>query len=507
MSRVALYPSLVLGILALDPSPATAQSASSSPTQRANPPQAVPGILPPPARPSPMLVDRQGRPILPPVAGSGPKIGAYNVIRSDDRYRADPTRFAEDLKNIPLDPDGDVRLTLFGEERIRASVQDYSSFAGAGEKGQPILLLRHRYGADLSLGENVRAFSELVSGQQISDNTPRPKNARQSNDIDLSQVFIEVRGDALGGKVGVRGGRQQMFLGSGEIFAVQQAPNILRNYDGVRAYYASPYLRLDLFKFRPVRYANGAFDDATDDRVSFWGVYGVAPVIRRGALSLNADMFFIDYRNAAATFNRLSGKEHRQVFGTRLWGRLGQVRSDIAFVAQSGTLDGRPIHAALFQSTTSLALRAKPLSPVIGAQLDVATGGKNGNTIRTYNPLYSANERLTASGFLTPSNIINLAPQVTLPLSDKLAIIGIGHFYWRYSIKDAVYGQAFSALMPALRSSTRYTGMQPSLAARWRYARNGEFRATIATFKPSAGLASSGFKSVGLARLEWIGVF
>lgn len=506
MKLAILYPSLALGLFAVSPTSAAGQAAPVE-SRRANPPQAVPGILPPPARSVPVLIDKQGRPVLPPVAGSGPKVADYNVIRSDDVYRPDPTRFAENLKNIPLDLAGDVRLTLFGEERVRASVQDYSSFVGAGKKGQPILLLRHRYGADLSLGDHFRVFSELVSGQQISNNTPLPKNARQSNDVDISQLFAEVRGSALGGQVGARGGRQQMFLGSGEIFAVQQAPNVLRNFDGFRGYYNSPYLRIDIFRFIPLRYGNSAFDDVTDSRVKLSGIYAVVPLLRRGSLILNTDVFYIDYNNTAATFNRLSGVEHRDIFGSRLWGRIGRVRSDMALVAQSGNLSGRPIRAALLQSTTSLALTPSIRSPVIGLQLDVATGGKSGNVIRTYNPLYSANERLTASGFLTPSNIINVAPQITVPLTDNLGLIGIGHFYWRYSIKDAVYGQAFVTLLPALRSADRYTGMQPSIATRWRYARNGELRFTIAKFRPSKGLSSSGFKSVGLARLEWIGIF
>jgi len=53
---------------------------------------------------------------------------------------------------------------------------------------------------------------------------------------------------------------------------VREGPNIRLSFDGGRAIYESPDLRVDAFATRPVVAERGYFDDHADPGQAFWGL-------------------------------------------------------------------------------------------------------------------------------------------------------------------------------------------------------------------------------------------
>lgn len=447
-------------------------------------------------------------PTLPPNAGKGPPVGAYRLIRYNDVYKGQDTGPLKDWKNRPLGESGNVTLTLFGEERVRSVWQTWASYTGAGERDQRFMLLRHQYGADLHVGEGLRFFGQLVSAQQFGSNYPRPESPRQSNEVDLSQAFVEARHKTDTGTLGVRAGRQQVNFGTGQVFSLQAAANVERNFDGVRGYYENPGFKLDAFLLRPVAYARHSFDDDTDTSSSIWGLYGSLPLARGPGVSVNLDPFYVGQRADRVAFNRLSGDETRHTFATRFWGKLGAAGIDYTLLYQTGSFDGRDIRASALMTTTSFDLGQDDSAPVLAFNLDMASGGKrDGGTVKTYNPLYMSGEYVSLNGFMSLSNMYSVAPSLSFTLAHDLNLEIYDRFYWRYSTDDAVYGQNFATLAPSLLTDTRYTGQQPALDLRWQASPNFQVRGSGAYFEPSRKMRAAGLRHTPTFRIDLTYIF
>ncbi len=446
--------------------------------------------------------------ILPPNAGKGPPVGAYRLIRYNDVYKGQDTGPLHAWKNRPIGDTGDVTLTLFGEERVRSVWQTWNSYTGAGERDQRFMLLRHQYGADLHVGEGLRFFGQLISGQQFGSNYPRPESPRQSNEVDLSQAFIEANHKTGSGTLGVRAGRQQVHFGTGQVFALQAAPNVERNFDGVRGYFDSPGFKLDAFLMRPVVYGRHSFDDDTDDDTSIWGLYGSMPLVRKQGLSINLDPIYVGQRDGSLAFNRLSGAETRHTFATRFWGKWGAAGIDYTVLYQTGSFDERNIRASAVMTTTSFNLGQDRDAPVLAFNLDMASGGKrDGSTVKTYNPLYMSGEYVSLNGFMSLSNMYSFAPSLSFRLPHDLSLEIYDRLYWRYSTDDAVYGQNFSTLAPSLRTDARYTGQQPAVDLRWQASPNLQLRGSGAYFEPSSKMRAAGLRHTPTFRIDLTYIF
>jgi hypothetical protein len=464
-----------------------------------------------PAVPSKAVTAKAKRPdpnALPPVTGRGPRLMGYYSIRSNDVYPADDDRILPGLKNIPIGPDGETTLTFSGDGRMRNVYQTYGSFAGAGKKDQWFTLLRAQLAADLQIGDHIRAFGQVVAATQQGVNFARPAAARQEDPLDIAQGFVEFRNPIGSGSYGVRIGRQQMHFGAGQILGLQQAANVLKNYDAVTGYYYSPKLRVDVFAMRPVAQAIGVFDDRSNEDVFMTGAYVSTPMLRRQGVSLNFDSFYLRFDNDAAAINQQSGRERRNSFGGRVWGRLGRARMDATVIYQNGEFRDRPISAATVQTslTAPLSTAENPIEATL--QFDLATGGsRNANRVGTYNPIYPANEYVSLNAFIFLSNIYDLSPSITVPISDKASVEFIQRWYWRYSTDDAVYGQNFVALAPSLRSKSSFTGIYPSVDLRWEVNRNFETRLSAGYFRAADAMRAVGLRNSGTARLDFTFAF
>ena len=87
----------------------------------------------------------------------------------------------------------------------------------------------------------------------------------------------------------------------GRLVDVREGPNIRLSFDGGRAFYQSPDIRVDAFVVRPVVPEPGVFDDYPDHGQAFWGLYGVMPV--RAVPDLHADLYYLGLDRRKAAFD------------------------------------------------------------------------------------------------------------------------------------------------------------------------------------------------------------
>jgi len=125
--------------------------------------------------------------------------------------------------------------------------------------------------------------------------------------LDLHQSFLEVtvlqRPDVV---VRLRGGRQEIALGSGRLYALREGPNVPLSFDAVRIIVAETgSWRVDAWAARPVTTTPGLFDDRSDHQFSVWGAYLSKPSVHHASL----DVYYMGWDRQNAHFDKGTAHE------------------------------------------------------------------------------------------------------------------------------------------------------------------------------------------------------
>jgi hypothetical protein len=422
--------------LVLLAAPATAQVAPSESGQTRNP--ATPTVTSYPAA----------------AAGDGATTGGYNLSRWAEDWRAlrDPAKRDDPLdrlKFLPLDDDGDVYLTLSGEARLRVNHTTNPNLRDAPAQRQDINRLVA--GADLHVGPHVRAFAEVAHGGIAGVEIGTPA-ATLRNDLVVQQAFVEGDVDVAGVSLGARYGRQEFTDGSNLLTSQRDNNTIRYTLNGWRAWARGARVRADVFDLKPTAYgAAGSGDDDPDDARRFSGVT-LGVVVPRdwfGGSKLYFDPFFWRRRNTVGAWGGRVGPSTRFYGGARLWGEVGPVTLDWTVNHQWGEYIDQDIDAWQVFAAQTYRLGKAATAPRIGVHADYASGGGGygeGKLRNAYAP-FGNNIYYSYALFLTPSNLVAVAPNVTFTPVKKVRLTAEYEFAWRDDVRDAVYranGQPFA---------------------------------------------------------------
>ncbi|WP_244646673.1 alginate export family protein [Sphingomonas sp. CFBP 8760] len=378
-------------------------------------------------------------------AGDGNTQQGYNPLRwaEDWRRMRDPAKrddLLDRLKYIPIGSD-DVYLTLSGE--LRARVNYFSNPQGRKAEHQRQDSYRIFLGADLHLGEHFRAYGELARGPMDGKNIGSPSGTL-SNGLLLQQAFVD--GTARVGQidVGARVGRQVFIDGSNLLLANRDNNTVQTSLTGVRTWARGSRLRADAFDLYYTTYGNGGIgDDPVDWGRRFSGITTgiVLPKQLFGGSKLYFDPFVWRLRNRAVAWGTETAREERVYVGAHLWGEAGPVTIDWTANHQGGRYGDRELDAWQVLLAGTYRLGKANNAPRLGLHVDYATGGgayDRGKLKNAFAP-YGNNIYYSYQGFLTPTNLIALAPSLTVLPTKSLRVTGEYQFTWRETTDDAVY--------------------------------------------------------------------
>ncbi|WP_203310136.1 alginate export family protein [Sphingomonas beigongshangi] len=391
-------------------------------------------------------------------AGDGATTNGFNLSRwaedwsgyRDAKKRDDPL---DRLKFLPLDGDGDVYLTLSGEFRLRVNHTTNPNLRDARAQRQDIN--RIVAGADLHVGPHLRAFAEVAHGGISGVELGAPA-ATLRNDLVVQQAFVEGDVDVdVGGagvSLGARYGRQEFTDGPNLLVSQRDNNTIRYTLNGLRLWARGRTVRADLFDLKPTAYGDlGTEDDVSDPARRFSGVTlgFVVPRDWFGGSKLYVDPFFWRRRNMVGAWGGRIGPATRYYVGTRVWGDAGPLTIDWTVNHQYGTYIAQRIDAWQVFAAQTLRLGRAATAPRIGFHADYASGGGgygDGKLRDAYAP-FGNNIYYSYALFLTPSNLVALAPNVTVSPLRQVRVTAEYQFTWRDSVTDAVYranGQPFA---------------------------------------------------------------
>ncbi|MGP7795434.1 alginate export family protein [Sphingomonas sp. CLY1604] len=387
-------------------------------------------------------------------AGDGATTNGFNLSRWAEDWRGmrDPAKRDDPLdrlKFLPLDGDGDVYLTLSGEFRLRVNHTTNPGLRDARAQRQDIN--RIVAGADLHVGPHFRAFAEVAHGGISGVELGAPA-ATLRNDLVLQQAFVEGNAEVSGVAVGARYGRQEFTDGPNLLVSQRDNNTIRYTLNGWRAWARGARVRADLFDLKPTQYGDlGTDDDVVDPARRFSGVTlgFAAPPTWFGGSKLYVDPFLWRRRNQVGAWGGRIGPATRYYVGTHVWGDAGRVTIDWTVNHQFGHYINQDIDAWQVFLAQTYRLGASRTAPRVGVHFDYASGGGgygDGKLRDAYAP-FGNNIYYSYGLFLTPSNLIAVAPNVTVSPTKRLRVTAEYQLAWRDSVTDAVYranGQPFA---------------------------------------------------------------
>jgi hypothetical protein len=506
------------------------------------------------AQESPELPANTGQP--PPFfyKGKGPGRGNSYVERYEEdwSYLRDPTLstdpWFDPFKFIPLDPSGDVYLTLNGEIRFRYDNTDHKNFSiapsatpGTATKG-PIFtpatgdssnqLYKERYelGADLHLGPYVRFYGELYNGQQTGHDAGDPIPGNLRDDLAVVNGFGEIHDNTETTETGFRAGRQEIFFGNN----LQVRANVSTNlpspvFDGFRAYRDWGFARVDAFAYNIVDFENGVLQDRDNAHTNLWGLYTSYDLPKYAFAGMDGttsvDLFYFGWRSSAFANGKgssiyddaafLTGakivaatgagfttsQDHRGTFGLRGYGALGDFDYDWQGAYQTGSYAGLTVDAFAANTDTGYTFHDLPWKPRIGAHADVASGGANkaDGTMSTYQPMYPNTQYYVPNNEFAPTNFYDLAPRISVRPTETVTAEYYYSFLWRYSDADAIYtgapwpgGNGQNNYAATVLAPGRTIGRQSDLRVTWEITPHILMLDEFGVFDPGSAIRTAG---------------
>jgi len=397
----------------------------------------------------------------------------WSVLRGVDLGNTND--FWDRLKFIPLTPDQSVWLTLGGQVRERWEYFGQYLF-GASEPKQSdgYLLSRYRLSADLHVTRYFRVFAEGKSSFALDRELEGGRTTAYVDEFDLLNGFADIM-IPFGTEAGVtlRGGRQELILGSQRLVGPGDFTQIPRTFDGGAAIVRAAGWTITPFWTEPVLITQKyKFNESSSDHKLF-GLFGSGPA---HLLPVILDLYWLGVDNVGVTFNGTSGREERHTLGGRVHGTIGAAHLDfeVEGASQLGTVGGRNIAASMFTAVLGYTLPVPRLTPRLYVEFDYASGDKKpGGDVGTFNQLYpNGHSYLGYIDYIGRQNIVSPNAGVTMSPIQDLSLSLQQYFFWRDSDRDALYNKSGAVFRPGTATRARYVGAEMDLLATYDFTRH-----------------------------------
>ena len=399
-------------------------------------------------------------------AGWGPEVGCGLMASrwAQEWSRAGVAGCAPSLKAIAL---GDsATLTLGSEARLRY-VATGNTQLRRGHDGEQTQL-RAVVGADLRVSPHLRFYGELGTGHV--DGRRAAATANLQNDIAVQQLFVDLRGGVGSTLVGAMVGRQEFSDGPRQLISLSDGPNLHRSWNGVRLYAHGARARLGAFDLRATRLGPGGLDEQVNHAEKLQGLNASFIVSPGAGSNTYLEPFWIHSENSAYRLGSRVAPDDRHTFGARLWGRQGPMRFDWTVARQTGrAIDNRSIEALGLFGVQSLVLSDSGWKPRLTSHVDIASGGGAYGTgpLREFNPLYASSNHLGESQFLTLSNLVIVAPGITVSPTPRTTLSFEYGYARRLQATDAVYAGGMRAYAGTQNVPGHHIGGLTRLSGSW----------------------------------------
>ncbi len=432
------------------------------------------------------------------IGKGGAPLEPYDV---DYSYLSDSAKrisVFDNLHYVPLGASG-AYLTFNAELREQFWSLNNATYALRAPIQNTYDLQRLIGSAYLHLDEDLAAFVQLGRFDSLDRINPSTTERDRGR---VQQGFVELKEGFGAADVKVRGGRQEIALGSGRFVWVNDSSNVRTTHDGLHANAVFGNVSLDAAYTRPVTSVLDPFADFDQHA----GAFGAAYLSETVLPNTHIDEYYFYRRNLGGQYSGLSGNEDRSTIGGRLWGKAGAMLYDGDFAYQFGTFNGRPISALGTSARTLYTFADIAWQPGIQLQGSYFSGGggTSTQTIRTFSAPFPRPTLLNYIGLDTLENLVEGYPAFVINPAPNLAFRFGPEFLWRASINDAVYVSRTTPLPATMSAKDKASFIGTNLIAtlQWNPISNINVFAEYLHELPGPAITLAGGKSVDAGVLQ-----
>ncbi|PJR04061.1 alginate export family protein [Avrilella dinanensis] len=380
------------------------------------------------------------------------------LMRYDEDYSGlkDSTRiFYNKIKYTQLSGNKQIYLSLGGEARGELNYAMNEDWGEINIRRDIFFLQRYNLHADLHIGDHIRIFGQLRSGLEDGRKTgPRRIDEDKLNVQNLFVDFVPYK--ETDKSLTLRLGRQELRYGSGRLIDAREGPNLRLYFDGAKAAYSSPNLKIDAFVMADAVVNTGVFDNTSTRKPNLWGIYNTY-ITPKG---LNFDLYYLGINRKNARFDAGVADELRHTLGVRFW------RNGIGFVYnfeagyQFGSFGSDNINGLALSSEIGYVFKHITGLPALKLKSDYISGDKNSNDgkLGTLNALYPNGGYFGMNPQAGPANLMSIHPNLNWNPAKNVTLTLDVVFNWRNSLNDGVYGPSGSLRLSSSSSKERYIG-------------------------------------------------
>jgi len=372
-------------------------------------------------------------------------------------------------RNLTLGGADEWQFTPNGHAKTMVEVYRNPDFGLGGFSEDSWLHQRVQLGFAVDYQDRFEWFTEFTWGALTGKEQPPAPPDR--DDPDLLQLYLQGRLDLNDSQQLVaRVGRQILYYGSGRLLAHREGANQRLTHDAARVSWRDREARwqVDALVASPVRVNPNAFDNRSDfDDVLLWGIYAVGPALWHEHDHAGTDIYYLGLRAVDSLLAGPGNTELRHTLGTRWWNKSAPWIYNTELIFQFGDCAGRTIVAGAASLGGGYVWDFDSWKLTLGFKGDVISGGGPTGNVNTFNPLFQANNYFNEGGYVSPANLYNLNPLVTIePLPEVSVTAGV-NWLWRFSADDFVYGPPFSRVAPPAPDGERFLGTAVNLSTSW----------------------------------------
>lgn len=382
-------------------------------------------------------------------------------LLSESRYKS--------IKYTSLGNKESTYASFGGEVRYQVQYFNNEDWGETPKENYTATYSRFLLHSDLKLSKSFRLFGQLNSTSTAGRITPN--RSIDQNTVDLHQAFVDITLlERKNSNISFRGGRQEMRYGSQRLVTVREGPNNRLSFDALKLSRKSKKMTLDLFYAHPVKQQLGVFDDSFQSDEKIWSSYAVIDSVIKNS---HLDLYYIGFYNRNKSYSIGSAKELRHSLGFRWW-KNDQLTYDIEAVLQFGEFGNQNIWAYTLSLNLNYQLENLKGKPTVGIKTEIISGDRDGDDqeLNTFNPLFPRGAYFGLAALIGPANLIDLHPSISFELNKKLNLNFDYDLFWRYTLKDGIYGPN-TALIFEEEGDERFIGGQ--VGVNLEYEMNGFF--------------------------------
>lgn len=382
-----------------------------------------------------------------------------------DENSSGKSDYLDAIKYISLGED--AYLSFGGHARARGESFSHFGFQ-ENDSSDSYLLTRLFLHADLHLNEYFRIFAEGKNANITKRELAGERRTLDVDSLDAQNLFAEVNmpiGDQA--KLTLRGGRQEMMLGRQRLVSPLNWANTRRTFDGGWGIFEWENFSITGFSSKLVNVKKYKFNDShTAPRLG--GIYATGKDL---FYKQNLDLYYLRKNNGSTTINTKSGKEQRNTFGFRLWGKGKPegLKYELEAAFQNGSLGSADISAYMASALVKYRFDTD-CSPKVFLGLDYASGDdvNDSNKSKTFSQLYPLGHAYL--GYIDTvgrQNIFDIHPGISFSPAKKLKTKIEYHYFRRAKSTDALYNAGGGTVFGAASGSSKNVGSELDISAKY----------------------------------------